>query len=236
MHVTNHDNQVCWYADQLIGDPHPHLFDSQWWQAQKAVVGSSQGRGVTWFVKLDGRHLVLRHYYRGGMVGKVVRDRFWFEGVESSRAMAEFALLDTLCAKGLPVPRPYAARMSKRGPFYRADILIERIRGSKDLVGLLKTGSLDATVWQRIGQTLRQFHDAGVYHADLNSHNILLDRDGKVWVIDFDKGAIREPGSWQQTNLERLLRSFNKEALLHTSFYWVPGDWQALMAGYEGRI
>lgn len=90
-------------------------------------------------------------------------------------------------------------------------------------------------VWHKIGQTVRQLHDAGVYHADLNSHNLLLDKEGKVWVIDFDKGAIRSPGEWQKANLERLLRSFNKESQLHTSFHFVPENWQTLMNGYQGK-
>ena len=101
-----------------------------------------------------------------------------------------------------------------------------------DLVALLKQGPVATEVWHKIGQTVRQLHDAGVYHADLNSHNLLLDKEGKVWVIDFDKGAIRSPGNWQQANLERLLRSFNKESQLHTSFHFVPENWQALMAGH----
>ena len=41
--------------------------------------------------------------------------------------------------------------------------------------------------------------------------------------------------SWQQANLERLLRSFNKESQLHTSFHFVPENWQALMNGYQGK-
>ena len=192
-HTTH--NQVCWYADGVFRDPSPALFDPVWWQTHRQVVGSSIGRGVTWFVKDESRHLVLRHYYRGGMVGKLVRDRFWFEGVESSRAMAEYRLLATLSEQGLPVPRPFAARMVKQGPFYRADILIERIRGAKDLVALLKQGPIAGEVWHKIGKTVRQLHDAGVYHADLNSHNLLLDKEGKVWVIDFDKGAIRSPAT-----------------------------------------
>ena len=67
-----------------------------------------------------------------------------------------------------------------------------------DLVALLKQGPIAGEVWHKVGQTVRQLHDAGVYHADLNSHNLLLDKEGKVWVIDFDKGAIRSPGNWQQ--------------------------------------
>ena len=234
MQIQTDKNQVCWFADDHFHNPSPRLFDPGWWQDQGKVVGSAIGRGVTWFVKGESCHLVLRHYYRGGMVGKVVRDRFWFEGVESSRAMAEYSLLARLSEQGLPVPRPFAARMAKQGPFYRADILIERIRGAKDLVALLKRGPIAADIWLRVGQAIRQLHDAGVYHADLNSHNLLLDKDQKVWVIDFDKGEIRVPGSWQQANLERLLRSFNKEAQLHTSFHFVPGNWQTLMEGYHG--
>lgn len=233
MQIQSEHNQVCWYADGVFAHPSPQLFDPAWWQARRQVVGTSLGRGVTWFVKDELRHMVLRHYYRGGMVGKLVRDRFWFEGVAASRAMVEFSLLADMYEQGLPVPRPLAARMTKQGPFYRADILIERIRGAKDLVALLKLGPIRDAVWLQIGQTLRRFHEAGVYHADLNSHNVLLDKSDKVWLIDFDKGAIRTPGEWQKANLNRLLRSFNKEAQLHTSFYFVPDNWQTLLQGYR---
>lgn len=230
---TDH-NQICWYAKDAFRDPSPELFDPAWWQAHRQVMGSAIGRGVTWFVKDESHHLVLRHYYRGGMVGKVIHDRFWFEGVESSRAMVEYSLLARLSEQGLPVPRPFGARMVKHGPFYRADILIERIQGAKDMVALLKQEAIASETWHKVGQAVRQLHDAGVYHADLNSHNLLIDNEGKVWVIDFDKGAIRAPGNWQQANLERLLRSFHKESQLHTRFHFVPENWQALMTGYQG--
>ena len=100
MQIQTEHNQICWYAEGAFRDPSPELFDPAWWQTHRQVVGSSIGRGVTWFVKDESRHLVLRHYYRGGMVGKVVRDRFWFEGVESSRAMAEYSLLAKLSEQG----------------------------------------------------------------------------------------------------------------------------------------
>lgn len=62
-------------------------------------------------------------------------------------------------------------------------------------MALLKQGPLADEVWHKVGQTVRRLHEAGVYHADLNSHNLLLDKEGKVWVIDFDKGAIRSPAA-----------------------------------------
>jgi 3-deoxy-D-manno-octulosonic acid kinase len=70
-----------------------------------------------------------------------------------------------------------------------------------------------------VGRCLRRFHDAGVQHADLNSDNIMLDGDGGTWVLDFDRGRLREPGSWRERVLDRLARSLAKRR---------PGatDWQ----------
>ena len=97
---THHPQPGLLVCRRSLPRSFPALFDPVWWQTHRQVVGSSIGRGVTWFVKDESRHLVLRHYYRGGMVGKLVRDRFWFEGVESSRAMAEYRLLATLSEQG----------------------------------------------------------------------------------------------------------------------------------------
>jgi 3-deoxy-D-manno-octulosonic acid kinase len=66
-------------------------------------------------------------------------------------------------------------------------------------------------VWSRIGDTLGRFHREGVFHADLNAHNVLLDADEAVWLIDFDRGALRASGTeWKRANLSRLFRSLQK--------------------------
>ena len=57
-------------------------------------------------------------------------------------------------------------------------------------------------------------------------------KEGKVWVIDFDKEPSAPPGNWQQANLERLLRSFNKESQLHTQFPLRAGE----LASPDGRL
>ena len=234
MQIHIEQGSICWFTEGVFSDPSPQLFNSNWWQERGLVVGTAIGRGVTWFVKGEDQHFVLRHYYRGGLMSKLSRDLFWFRSIESSRAMAEFSLLTTLCALNLPVPRPIGARLVRQGPFYRADILIARIEGAKDVVSILKQAAIASDTWHKIGQTIKQLHDAGVDHADLNSHNLLLDKTGKVWIIDFDKGAIRQPGGWQKANLERLLRSLNKEAKLHTCFHFVPDNWDDLLLGYYG--
>ncbi len=229
-------NQSLWYDPACFTVFSADCFDPGWWQARDGVVGQSRGRGVTWFVR-DGQHeLVLRHYWRGGLIGRLIADRFWFAGVARSRAMAEFVLLARLREAGLPVPRPAAARLVRQGLLYRADILIQRIADARDLVAILRERPLRAAEWQAVGNVIARLHRAGGYHADLNSHNLLLDGAGQVWLIDFDKGAIRVPGPWQAANLARLHRSLVKEAGLHAGFHWQPSDWEALLAGYRQTL
>jgi 3-deoxy-D-manno-octulosonic acid kinase len=125
-----------------------------------------------------------------------------------------------------------AARYCRRGLIYRGDLITEEIPGAQPLSVLLRASPLAAATWRDVGQCVRRFHDAGVCHADLNAHNILLDGAGRVYVVDFDRGARRAPGSWRVANLARLERSLRKVCRD------LPGDrlggdvWAALAEGY----
>ena len=80
---------------------------------------------------------------------------------------------------------------------------------------------------------VRRFHQRGVYHADLNAHNILWTESGEVYLIDFDKGQLRETRrSWQLANLNRLQRSLSKLVQLEQKFHFTQQDWDHLVAGY----
>jgi 3-deoxy-D-manno-octulosonic acid kinase len=75
---------------------------------------------------------------------------------------------------------------------------------------MLAAGRMDDARWSAVGRCLRGFHDAGVQHADLNAHNIMLGGQGETWVLDFDRGRLRESGSWREDVLDRLARSLAK--------------------------
>lgn len=233
MEVLKQGEDVCCYDPRLVSDFSVDYFSPDFWQRHNAVTGQSHGRGVTWFVQHQEQHWVLRHYWRGGLIGRYIQDSFVFQKLNRCRSFAEFELLQQMVDDELPVPKPIAARVKKRGLVYQSDILIERIPHAKDLVQILQEQAIEPAVWQRIGHVLAQFHQAGVYHADLNAHNILLDANEKVWVIDFDKGALKHPGPWQMKNLARLQRSFQKEVGRHLSFHWQMEDWQTLLVAYQ---
>jgi tRNA A-37 threonylcarbamoyl transferase component Bud32 len=224
---------VTWYDADLLPTFDNDLFDPDWLARTGRLTGTSTGRNTAWFLHHDGRDMVLRHYWRGGMVGRIVKDLYLREPVDRSRAMREFTLLGWMQTQGLPVPRPVAARFSPLGPWYRADLLMERIPDTRPLADLLAEAPLPLEGWRRIGAVIARFHKAGVHHSDLNCRNILLDGAGGIWLIDFDKCDRRAQGGWTQDNIDRLERSLIKEKGKVPALHWTASDWQALKDGYR---
>jgi 3-deoxy-D-manno-octulosonic acid kinase len=232
----------CLFDPDLIDKFTPEMLSEHYWQKNNNIVGSAQGRGTTWFVryqhedKNENKHQyqwVLKHYYRGGLIGKFNRDSYFYTGIKQTRAAKEFALLRAMAALGLPIPQPVAYRVIKKGLTYQADILTARIENAQDLVALLSQKALPEKTWQAIGRCIQSFHQQGIYHHDLNAHNVLLDENDKIWLIDFDQGEQRTPAKkWQQANIDRLLRSFHKEQKKIENFHWHTDCWQHLMEGY----
>ncbi|MFV0447199.1 MAG: 3-deoxy-D-manno-octulosonic acid kinase [Vibrio sp.] len=225
-------NQQIWYNSELLRQPVESCFDPLFWQQNNKITGSAQGRGTTWFVQLEQGEGALRHYRRGGLFGKLVSDSYWFNGWHNTRSYAEFKLLDYLRQQGVNVPQPVAARAVRQGCFYQADILSEKIANARDLVAVLQQQPLTNEIYQRVGQQIAKLHAAQVNHTDLNIHNILLDEQNKVWIIDFDKCYQQNGDDWKQDNLNRLLRSFNKEQQ-RFGIKWQQQDWLTLLQGYQ---
>ena len=217
--------------DPTLDLPAPEsIFDKAYWLRHGKMTPTERGRGTAYYVANADRQWVWRHFRRGGLFGRLVDDSYLFTGESRIRSLAEWRLLKLLWERGLPVPRPIAAQYRRSGLFYRADLMTERLSGAQPLSRLLLEGSVHEGHWHRVGRCVRSFHDAGVYHADLNAHNILI-RDDAVFLIDFDRGRIRAPGSWSRANLDRLLRSLRKVAgdrpLIDTG-------WKQLSSAYEG--
>ena len=64
------------------------------------------------------------------------------------------------------------------------------------------------------------------------SYNVQIDKDDDVWLVDFDRGRLRQPGRWQQENLARLHESLQKIKRLDTSLYFSEASWERFLQGY----
>ena len=212
----------------------PEWFEPEYWRARAAAQATPGGRGAALFVDAPIGSCVLRHYRRGGMVARILGDRYGWTRAERTRSFAEFRLLAALRDQGLPVPQPIAARYQRSGGQYRADILTRRIDNSATLAELSMQNKLEAIAASRVGAEIARFQTLGAYHADLNAHNILL-TDSTVWLIDFDRGEMRTPArSWQQANLARLKRSLLKIGAARNGQDEFECDvWTPLLAAWE---
>ena len=209
------------------------FFEPEYWRKHDSIEGTARGRGTTWFIRAGDASYVLRHYRRGGLMAKVSKDRYWWGGEGETRSFSEWYLTYHLHRAGLPVPTPIAARYQRRGLFYRADLITQRIENSEPLSARLLQGPLSFTQWIAIGRCIRRFHDLGVCHADLNAHNLLLNEDAKVYMIDFDQCQLRKAGLWRDGNLVRLRRSLEKVTYSLPRDRFGEADWHGLLDGYR---
>jgi 3-deoxy-D-manno-octulosonic acid kinase len=233
----------------LPPDAAESIFDPQFWRARGELIAAAAGRGSAWFIasrdhQSGGRQWVLRHYRRGGVIARLSSDGYVWAGEDRVRAFAEWRLLDIMRQRGLPVPKPVAARYQREGPWYRCDLITERIVDAEPLSSVLAREALAESAWRAVGAAVARLHHAGVDHADLNAHNVLVDAGGAVSVIDFDRGRLRAQsgggarggggaqGIWATSNLERLRRSLAKISRKLPAGRYSAQEWEWFMAGY----
>jgi 3-deoxy-D-manno-octulosonic acid kinase len=225
-------NHWLCYDLEWVEKPNTSIFTAVYWQQQERIFGSATGRGTTWFVQMPKIQAALRHYRRGGLFGRLVQDSYLYTGLKRTRSFAELALLQELRRAGVRVPRPLAAQVERKGLCYRADILTEYIEGATSLLDLLKQRALTDAECASVALEIAKMHKACVNHTDLNIHNILLDKEGLVWLIDFDKCYKSSAKGWRQANLKRLERSFLKESKKQPLF-WQPKNFTQFLSYYD---
>ena len=165
----------------------------------------------------DGERLVIRQYSHGGPLRTLTRNLYLF----GSRSFQELALTEEIRSCGISTISSIGAIHHQIFfPFYQAYFLSLEVPHAMDLIRYFNgieahpsrenTSSKRKTI-QSAGLLIRQFHQAGFFHGDLQLKNILVSGD-ELLLIDFDR-SYRKPtlsAKERMKNLLRLNRSVEK--------------------------
>ncbi|MBI4575030.1 MAG: hypothetical protein HY722_02070 [Planctomycetes bacterium] len=187
-----------------------------------------------------GEHMVLRHYRRGGLVGKLLGDLY----LGPRRPLNEIRVAEHCIERGVPTTTPIGAVVRRVLPgFYRCDLMTREVPGALDLAAYLATAPPPGErrrALKSAGAAVRAMHDAGVIHPDLNMKNILILGAGtgatSAVVIDLDRAwtAERVAPPRANANLARLARSAAKnEALGGAAARTSRGDTLCFLRAYH---
>jgi hypothetical protein len=201
---------------------------------------SKLGRGKYPIVNIKDIEVIVRTYKRGGLPAWLLPDVF----INPRRVLNELILTEKARHNGVPLAEILAVQIKWVFPFlYTAKIISKKIQNTQTLEDYLiflsrRYGSDYKNLYQikkgligSIIHTMKQLHQAGIFHNDLNIRNILIQtkpqplqdklrpdpfvRDVPVlstYIIDLDKAVYEEPLSWEKrvNNLIRLNRSLEK--------------------------
>ena len=146
--------------------------------------GIPAGRGRVAFVESAGRAVAIKKLRRGGRLGGWWRDRF----PSRSRLFANLALPTLARDRGVPTPKPLALLVVPGPPLLcRGWFALERVPGAVDLIRRVRERPPSGDEWARIFAEVRRLHEVGIEHPDLNLGNMMIDAEGKAWVIDHDR-------------------------------------------------
>ena len=171
---------------------------------------AGSGRGTVVSVPLDadrGERVVIRHCRRGGLLGRVLGDRY----LSGTRPLDELAISEAARQAGVPTPQCMAALVWRRGLFYAGDLIIREVPHATPLDQWLRDHGASRALIGPLAEALGRLFAAGVYHPDLHAGNILVEPapDGpRVQIIDFDRAKLT--GRLPATRRDRMLFRFNR--------------------------
>jgi 3-deoxy-D-manno-octulosonic acid kinase len=164
----------------------------------------------------DRPNLFFRRARRGGLLRSINRDIYFGT---SSRPLRELMVAAEAAKRGLPVAQPLGALIEPAAPgIYRYGFLTRALLGMT-LWKFLSTDDdahVRAHVLTQARHAIVRIHQGGLFHADLNLHNLFVTRSGESFmlvVLDLDKARLYPgplPQRLCQRNFRRILRSARK--------------------------
>ncbi|MBW2195110.1 MAG: phosphotransferase [Deltaproteobacteria bacterium] len=129
--------------------------------------------------------IVIKHYVRGGFLRHVVKRTYL--GLGKTRGQVEYEMLNKVRQIGVYAPEPIAYA-SKGRLFYKAWLITRQIGQHTSLATLSLTDekcsqSKMSCIIDEVSVLIRNT----ILHVDLHPGNTLVDKAGRVYLVDFDK-------------------------------------------------
>lgn len=189
------------------------------------------GRAATLALEVGSLSVHVKRALKGGWLGPLFAGRVptW------RRVGNELHVAAGLWARGAPVPRPIfaAGRLGVLG--WRAVLGSELVPGALDGASALERAPATElhVLLGTFGRTIRAFHDAGGWHADLAITNLLhAPGSGRTFVVDLQGCRIGTPPPHRRRRRElaRLWRSIERRPAIRAS---LEAGWPSLMRAYD---
>jgi 3-deoxy-D-manno-octulosonic acid kinase len=174
-------------------------------------------RGSGFRVRIAGiPDLFARHSRRGGFFGQLLGDLYF--GLKP-RQFRELTVASQAAQRGVPIAQPTGAMVEWVAPgFYRGFFLSQALDGMSlwEFVRTDDDAMVRLHVLEQARAAIETMHRAGLFHADLNLHNLFVTHRGDgfaVMVLDLDKARLINrplPETMRRGNRNRLLRSIRK--------------------------
>jgi 3-deoxy-D-manno-octulosonic acid kinase len=183
---------------------------------EDAPRGVLAGRGYTGIQNLEGLGPVfVKQYAHGGLLRHLTGGSFLCVG--PSRSLQEFLMLERVREIGINAPQPMLF-VNKGSFFYRTWLFMEEIVNSRNLAQVSRSRKAeDADVLHdamtKLGEQVLSLIKHKIFHVDLHPGNVLVQGDGRVFIVDFDK-AREFKGSSEQLR-ELYLRRWRRAVIKH---------------------
>jgi hypothetical protein len=192
------------------------LHDPSVWESLAGASSVGPGRGGTGRLALPGSvRVVVKRMRRGGWAGPMWRDRF----LGRARLLRNLSVPLEAMRRGVSTAAPVAMLIEEGPPgLRRAFLAVEEIEGAEDLLSRLSgPRGLSEGEMRAALRAVKEMHDRGVEHRDLNLGNLLVrSRDGglpEAFVVDLDRARLHDkalPVRKRRAALLRMERSYLK--------------------------
>jgi 3-deoxy-D-manno-octulosonic acid kinase len=186
--------------------------------AESERAGDGAGnRGSGFRVELNrNTGLFVRRARRGGWIRPLNRDLYF--GLRP-RPLHELAIAAEAARRAIPIAEPIGALVEPLAPAIYRGAMITRALTGMTLWEFLQTDDdprVRAHVLALARRAIETMHRGGLFHADLNLHNLFVTQSGESFVVvilDLDKAWLSSaalPVNGRRRNMRRLIRSAHK--------------------------